>query len=213
MLSAGLFLLFALGMAWNSLLAAYQNTTTVDNLTRQSRVYHFAVLMPQWHPLVQFEISRRAMPDRSEAARESPPPEATTPYATTTYPLLDPSAHFGSQPPQQIRVFAILPSPQGSNPYFMASPLANLRAIFGLHWYDWFLPIHYSPCCAHLGLPTGDGGEAGDNPKLMYELGPVLDQMKRDAGLIPHGEKTVETDRYGRRRIHETPPPSHQQNG
>ena len=47
----------------------------------------------------------------------------------------------------------------------------------GEHWYDWFLPIRYSPCSRH------DSGES------QFELGPVVDRMRQEAGIaLPHGE-------------------------
>ena len=34
-------------MAYHSLFATYLNSTTVDNLSRLTKVYHFAVLIPE----------------------------------------------------------------------------------------------------------------------------------------------------------------------
>lgn len=192
-------------MTYNSLLAVFKNTTTVDSLTRQNRVYHFAILLPDWHPLVQYEVSRRTGAQPSTAMSQPPPPAAITPYATITYPLPDPSKQASTKPLQQPRVFAILPSPQGSNPYVLSSSLANFKVVFGTHWYDWFIPLRYSPCNEHRahGLPTHDADNSTSD-KLMYDLGPVIEKMKKDAGLISQGEKSLETDRHGRRRIKET---------
>lgn len=161
-------------MTYNSLLAIHHNTTTVDSLTRANRVYHFAIHMPE----------------------VTPAPEATPPFSTITYPLLDPSTQV--QPRQQRpRTFAILPSPQGSNPYLLSSAISNWKAVLGDNWYDWLLPFKYSPCCRY----ASNSHRTDSTPSFMYEMGPVLEKMKREAGLLPQTEKTLETDRYGRRRI------------
>lgn len=47
----------------------------------------------------------------------------------------------------------------------------------GEHWYDWFLPIRHSPCSRH------------DSLESQFELGPVVDKMRQEAGIaLPHGE-------------------------
>ena len=47
----------------------------------------------------------------------------------------------------------------------------------GEHWYDWFLPVKNSPCSRH------GGGES------LFEIGPVVDRMRKDAGIaLPRGE-------------------------
>lgn len=200
-------------MTYNSLLAVHHNTTTVDNLTRANRVYYFAILMPDWHPFVQHERQRRVASDFVGAMIGPLPPEAATAFSTITYPLLDASTQ-GRPQQQQARTFAVLPSPQGSNPYLLTSTLANWRSVFGHSWYDWLLPFKYSPCCDHAsnGHRTRAAAEPGLLPPVMYEFGPVLEDMKREAGLLPHGERTLQTDRYGRRRIQErTSSNSHKQ--
>lgn len=42
----------------------------------------------------------------------------------------------------------------------------------GNQWYDWLVPLRYSPCCNH---------DRGDS---LYELGPDVDMLKADAGLV-----------------------------
>lgn len=58
----------------------------------------------------------------------------------------------------------------------------------GEHWYDWFLPIKHSPCSKHDGLASE------------FELGPVVDQMRQQAGIaLPHGEGEKSHKRKRRR--------------
>lgn len=95
-------------------------------------------------------------------------------------------------------MFAILASPTGSNPYLLTSALDNWRTVMGEHWYDWILPVRYSPCSDH--GRTHDV-ESGSTARQMYRLGPVIEKMKSEVGLVPQGEKKLVQDRYGRRRI------------
>lgn len=189
-------------MSYNTLTSVFQNTTTVDAYTRQNRIYHFAILMPDWHPYVQLEHARRAL---TNPAVSSLPADAAVPYATITFPILDPSLQQRAQPPHKPRVFAVLPSPQGSNPYLLTSVLANWKEVMGTHWYDWITPLRHSPCKKHLtqSAVTGDRERAEDTPSSMYPFGPIIENMKREAGLLPTIEKSLETDRHGRRRIRE----------
>ena len=41
----------------------------------------------------------------------------------------------------------------------------------GEHWYDWFLPIKYSPCTRH------------DRDDCDYPLGLLVDRMRKEAGI------------------------------
>lgn len=64
----------------------------------------------------------------------------------------------------------ILRSRPGENPWDRG-PMENFKSVFGDRWYDWILPLKYSPCCNH------DGSES------QFALGPVVERMRKEAGL------------------------------
>ncbi|KAL8667556.1 MAG: hypothetical protein Q9168_007230 [Polycauliona sp. 1 TL-2023] len=116
---AALFSLFLLGMSGSSLQFVFLNTTTIENLSRKTKVWQLAVLMPP-------------VPAHSY----NPPP-----YRTITYGQQD-------DPNTNMRTFAILHSKPGENPWDLGS-FRNFKSVMGENWYDWFLPIKPSPCAKH----------------------------------------------------------------
>lgn len=148
----GLFGLFALGMSFSSMQFVLLNTTTIENLSRHSKVWTLAVLIPKnsLHPL--------------------PPP-----FHTITYPLgyVGPNQDEMARPQTlavRPRTFAILHSKPGENPWDLGS-FRNFKSVMGDHWYDWFLPIRYSPCIHH------------DRYEAQFETGPVVQRMREETGL------------------------------
>lgn len=128
------------------------NTTTVENLTRKAKVYTLAIYMPR-----------------------PPDPNSIPPFQTITYPLTQPASN--TSHPTPLRTFAVLHTKPGENPWDLG-PLGNFKTVMGNHWYDWLLPIKYSPICNH------DSGE-GDFP-----LGPVVDRLREEAGIaLPRGDR------------------------
>ena len=116
-------------MSGSSIQFALVNTTTVDNLTRHTKVWTLAVYMPR-------------------------APDPTKPYSfrTITYPLApapdDTDASQGPTSPGVKRTFAILHTKPGENPWDLG-PFGNFKSVMGEHWYDWLTPLRYSPCCNH----------------------------------------------------------------
>ncbi len=159
--SAGLFALFTLGMTLSSLQFAFLNTTTIENLSRKTKVWTLAIYMP----------------------RPPSPQSAALRFQTITYPLAptltnpdDSAAAAPPQPPGPPRTFAILHTKPGQNPWDLR-PYRNFKSVMGEHWYDWFLPVKHSPCSRH------DGEES------LFELGLVVDRMREEAGIaLPRGE-------------------------
>lgn len=185
-------------MAYNSLYACFINSTTVDNLSRRTKIYHFAVLIPPGFRRVQpptvppsiLQTSAQYQNPLAPTVSNSSPPE---PYRTITYPLSQDNNEAQSTEP--IRTFAILATPAGTNPYSLLTPVMNVRTVMGEHWYDWLLPIRHSPCWDNgHGCGRGSGRSKEDEEKtvpkywadhrLMYKTGPVVDDMIRKAGLL-----------------------------
>lgn len=112
-------------MTGSSLQFALLNTTTIENLSRHSKVWQLAVYLPR--------------SSTSSIAAGLP---------TVTYPLA--TAASSTQSPNPARTFVILRSRPGENPWDRG-PLENFKSVFGEHWYDCILPLKHSPCCNHEG--------------------------------------------------------------
>ncbi|KAL9577585.1 MAG: hypothetical protein Q9203_007404, partial [Teloschistes exilis] len=118
------------------------------------------------------------------------------PFRTVTYggqyPLpLDPPNPTPStpQPGGPMRTFAILHSRPGENIWDLGY-FRNFKAVMGEHWYDWIFPIKHSPCGKH------------DRSDCEFETGPVVERLKREAGILPPNSTGMEEHprRHRRRR-------------
>ena len=162
-------------MTINSIWFVLGNSTTVDNLTRQARVYQFAVLMSKsegGRSSSAYGNDQNGSASSNFASGtqyvDSPDSEQPPPFATISYPSVD-------------RKYAILSAPAGCNPYDLKSPLANVKNVMGDSWYDWLFPLKLSPCSSRRLSKSGD--ESGSGGTSMYKFGPVMDEIRADAGL------------------------------
>ena len=74
------------------------------------------------------------------------------------------------------KTFAILNTLEpGDNPWALESGLANWKSVMGTGVFDWFLPIHQSPCSYH------------EDPESHFALGPVVDRLREQHSLIAAG--------------------------
>ena len=145
--------MFTLGMTISSMQFIFLNTTTIENLSRHSKVWSLAILMPS-----------------------TPPQPTAPPFNTITYPLgyiypnQDDSQARPTPPQVQPRRFAILHSRPGDNIWDLGY-WRNFQSVMGIDWYDWLLPIKYSPCCYH------------SSEESHFEMGRVVDSIRENAGL------------------------------
>ena len=157
-------------MTGSSLQFAIVNTTTIENLSRKTIVWTLALYM---HKL----------------------PEATPGFRTISYSAgltSEESNTHTDHPSREVRTFAILYTKPGENPFDLG-PYRNFVSVFGDYWYDWILPIRYSPCCNH------------DRQEGEFAMGPVVQRMRREAGIeFPEevDEKSHRRRRHRRRRRH-----------
>ncbi|KZF22954.1 DHHC zinc finger membrane protein [Xylona heveae TC161] len=194
---AGLFGLFAGGMAGTSLHLVFTNSTTIESLTKNVKVWRFAVFIP-----------RPDLLPRRDPAQGSGPGTAldlstiTYPLSPTTglqVPMADSNSNdstrgmYGSQPtspdasvrsPSNTttthnphyngppRTFAILRTKPGENPWDLGY-YNNFKTVMGNHWYDWFIPVRHSPCTDH---------ESGESA---FAVGPIVDRLRAEAGILP----------------------------
>ncbi|KAL1970997.1 hypothetical protein VTN77DRAFT_2831 [Rasamsonia byssochlamydoides] len=166
-----LFFIFSAGMTGTSLHLAGTNTTTIENITRKTKVWTLAI-----------RINR---PKDAGQQRET---EWAQVFRTITYPSrpsLD-SSDQDFKPEEDSRVFAILQTQPGENPFDLGSPLKNLQQVMGYTVWDWLLPLKPSPCVDH------------SSPESTYAMGPVVQRLKHEAGLTNSAE-TSENRKSDRR--------------
>ncbi|OJJ48355.1 hypothetical protein ASPZODRAFT_130357 [Penicilliopsis zonata CBS 506.65] len=160
---SGLFGLFSCGMTLSSLQLALQNLSTIEHIDHRATIWTLAIRVP----------------DHLLNATES---QWAPTFRTITYPLqsLSPPAEAepGPGPGQQEdslkpdaerRVFAILQTRQGENPFDLGSPLKNLQQVMGYSVLDWLLPLRESPCTDH------------SSEESAFALGPVVSRLKQEA--------------------------------
>ena len=153
-------------MTASSLQFALINTTTIENLSRRTIVWTLAVHMPR-------------------------PPETSTGFRTVSFSTAASTTNFDETAEEQasaaIKTFAILHTKPGENPFDLGA-YQNFKTVMGDHWYDWFLPIKYSPCCNH---------DRGDS---QFAMGPVVQRMMAEAGIAKKTHRNRERRGHHSRR-------------
>jgi palmitoyltransferase len=193
---AGLFLLFGTGMSISSLQFAFENTTTIENINKRSQVYFLAIYVSEitfskmdqdqrdsirWisYPRPaeeQLQVLQNAGANHPEATiNVTPPPPVHIPSLTTHSPAPPPSAQQPSPPPTT-RMFAILETEPGANPFDLGA-VNNFKEVMGKNIFDWILPLKPSPCAQRR------------SPYSMYKMGRVVYKMKKHAGILEEDDR------------------------
>ena len=134
------------------------------------------------------------------------PPETLTGFRTVSFsaatPNPDSEVSAVGEVSGAIKTFAILHTKPGENPFDLG-PYPNFKSVMGDHWYDWLLPIKYSPCCYH------------DRRDGQFAMGSVVQRMRAEAGIaspeeISHEKTHIKPKRRRRRSrrataVHNTP--------
>ncbi|KAJ5672543.1 hypothetical protein N7507_001670 [Penicillium longicatenatum] len=160
-LGLGAFFGFFTGvMTLSSLQMAMVNVTTIENLSRRSRVWTLAIRVPE--PLLgRLWVSESAWAPTFRMV--SYPPEGS----------ISPSQPQPSDTSTTARhVFAILHTSPGENPFDLGI-WKNLQQVMGYSPTDWLLPLKPSPCADHTSQESA------------FALGPVVTRLKQEAGLVP----------------------------
>jgi hypothetical protein len=131
------------------------------------------------YPLPDSHSAPSEMPDVPHATHPPPTDDAENSGSLPGYRAANPPGTGASSRnplPRQTttppRTFAILHTKPGESPYDLG-PWENVRSVMGNSLLDWMLPLRYSPCCDHSsGLSA-------------YQLGPLVDRMRREAGIMP----------------------------
>ena len=158
---SALFGLFTIGMSSSSIDLALRNCTTVENLTRKTKVWQLAVYAPKLDdskgPTTNIApgMQRRAFPD-------------VLPTAAAGASPISGGSETRRLPPT--RTFVVLSSEPGENPWDLG-PLENWKTVMGYHVLDWFLPLKHSPCLDH------------SSTQAAFATGPVVDRLRSKHGL------------------------------
>ena len=188
---AGLFLFFSGGIFGSSFQLAVINSTTVENLSRKTKVYYLAVHIPRSEEVIaRLEAADEKVPRTIAYPR---PPEETQmlvdQYGGLSSGDFSPPSRASSSTPT--RIFAILESPPGFNPW-SCGPKNNMKEVMGYTVWEWLLPVKQSPCASHT-----DG-------ESMFKLNPQIEGLKRRTGLVVYdsgdGEVELRPRRKRRRR-------------
>jgi palmitoyltransferase len=192
---AALFFIFSAGMCGSSLQFAFENTTTIENLSRRSKVWYLAIYIPPnilqkylassrsdlrlitypRPPSEQIQLMQNHGADVSQS-QQNLTQEQSIALPPATH---DPSVHQNSNnpastpfpPPTETRTFAIVESRPGENPFDIGL-FNNFREVMGFNLLDWLFPISHSPCMNH------------DSMESMYKTGAVVERLKREAGIV-----------------------------
>jgi len=165
---SGLFLLFSAGMFMSSCQFALLNVTTIENLSRKTKVWYLAVYAS---PQVVEEVHKKRIelklisyprpPEEELRAAQNGDVDRQSPVRPSSAPAQLPVNH---------RIFAILESRPGQNPFHLGN-LANFQDLMGTTIWEWLNPFSPSPTAKH------------DDPTSLYKLGPAVDEMKASTGL------------------------------
>jgi palmitoyltransferase len=197
---AGLFFLFGIGMFASSFQLTWVNTTTVENLSKRTKVHYLAVYMPQAEKTLRrneaagnFNLRTITYPRPSEEQCEILQQHGADPVLPVmASPQSVVAGHTPTTPTgaPNSRTFAILQTTPGTNPWDCGSAFENISEVMGTRLVDWFLPIRYSPCANH------------DSPISMFKLNPKLEHLKRAAGIEDERITPASGDasRHGRRK-------------
>ena len=169
-------------MAGSSLQFAMINSTTVENLSRRKKVWSLAILVPR-----HVRESNDQWDSTLQTVSYPFPGEFSPPQSRSQ------SGQQEQSPPER-RIFAVVNTRPGENPFDLGGPLANLKEVMGYTALEWLLPLKHSPCTNH------------SNQESAYALGPAVQRLKQEAGLadaprsIGGAESTDQRKRRKRRR-------------
>ena len=186
---AALFFLFSAGMCASTMQFALINSTTIENLSKKTKVYYLAIYVA---PQVLSNFSATQRNDIRLITYPRPPSEQLETLqqnGADLATLSPPHSSSTTAPPQEIRTFAILETKPGCNPWDVGA-LDNFKEVMGYKAIDWLLPLKQSPLTRH------------DNPESMYRMGSVVRHLRRDAGIVPDSERSRSTRRRRRRNSH-----------
>ncbi len=161
-------------MAGGSIQLALINSTTVENLTRKTKIWQLAVRMPESYQPLPVVAPIEGIQTSSLRTVTYPLPQQlpvnTGPALATDTRISPDEPPPSAANPTPPRTFAILTSKPGDNPWDLG-PLENFKQVMGMHWWDWLFPLKYSPCTNH------------ESRESAFALGPVVERMRKLVGI------------------------------
>lgn len=186
---AGLFFLFSAGMCVSTAQFAFINSTTIENLNRKTKVWYLAVhiSMDTVAEAHDKDVNLRfiSFPRPAEEQLKMLADLGARPNDGNDVQLIPVSQASASQ-----RVFAILQTEPGANPFDIGY-LGNFQDIMGMTLWDWLMPLHPSPCYKH------------ESSKSLYKMGPVVDDLISSTGLTTWNAKARRSSATKRSRNRE----------
>ncbi|KAF1816559.1 zf-DHHC-domain-containing protein [Eremomyces bilateralis CBS 781.70] len=178
---ASLFFFFTAGLGGSTIHLALLNLTTVDNLGRGNHIYFLAV-----------RIDEDAQNFGASPSNANGGQGGSAHYTQVTYPfqrlsIRGQDANNRENVESGAHAFAILRTPSGDNPFYI-SRLRNMQELMGYTILDWLLPFKYSPLCDH------------SSPESDFVMGPLVEQLKHDAGLSDRRSRSRHRKKRRRRR-------------
>ena len=170
---AAMFLFISAGMYASTFQLAVINSTTVENLTRKTKVWYLAVYMPRPEEVTRHRGESGGTPLRTIRYPRPPEEQQVLVQQSGSIPVEASTSANVTPADRPTRTFAILETPAGFNPWD-CGPLQNIKEVMGFHVVDWFLPFKHSPCAKH------------SSKQSMFRLGPQVETLKEEAGLISH---------------------------
>jgi palmitoyltransferase len=169
---AAMFLLFSAGMFGSTFQLAAINSTTVENLSRKTKVWYLAVYMPRPEETMRHVETRGMTALRTIKYPRPAEEQQILLQQRGNIPAQASTTANHSQTGLPIRTFAILETPAGFNPWDCGT-LQNIKEVMGNNVLDWFLPVKHSPSANH------------SNGESMFRLGPQVERLKEASGLVP----------------------------
>ncbi|KFY21578.1 hypothetical protein V493_07288 [Pseudogymnoascus sp. VKM F-4281 (FW-2241)] len=146
---SGFFGLFTFGMACSSLQFVLANLTTIENLSKKSRAWLLAVLIPPTFNLPQQgNYPHITYPLPLPASEKSSPSAPSSPASAPHDGIISEPEALSDRDSRATRTFAILQLAVGRNPWDLGA-VGNWKSVMGNNFLDWVLPITQSPCRNH----------------------------------------------------------------
>ncbi|OBT53506.1 hypothetical protein VE04_08126 [Pseudogymnoascus sp. 24MN13] len=169
---SGFFGLFTFGMTCSSLQFVFANLTTIENLSKKSRAWLLAVLIPPTftfpqqgnYPHITYPLP---LPESEKSSPTAPSSPASPPHSGT---ISEPETLL-ERDARATRTFAILQVAVGRNPWDLGA-VGNWKSVMGNNFLDWVLPIKQSPCRNH------------ESHESQFETGRWVEELLVEVGFM-----------------------------
>jgi palmitoyltransferase len=167
-------------MSGSSMYSIMANLSTIENLSKNTKVWQLAVFIPNHQPQsgimdasgvvsgLEYPTITYPLPVMSEKS----PQNSARSTDTDTNSIGNPHSTRDSK---AVRTFALLRMDPGQNPWDLGAA-GNWKTVMGNNIFDWLLPIKRSPCCNH------------ESTESQFPVGIWVERLKANYGLMPENE-------------------------